>query len=228
LGGKDVVETVREMLGNVARFDFQQVGRDLPKVDLPDLEPFFVNATSRHGRRVFRRAEGLEIKTPDPWAAKDYAIKDKYDGLTFDRSLKGPSATARVVGVGHRLFDLALTDAAAIPVSTAAVPGLDAPLLIVSVEDEVTGTGASVQRIILGISVDAAGISVLRDWELLLKLNQMSLRTSIASEVVARSDSLEIEPLLAALKTKLGTMVPSMYRPSAWPEVLLVPSDPLV
>ena len=55
LGGKDVVETVREMLGNVARFDFQQVGRDLPKVDLPDLEPFFVNATGRHGRRIFPR-----------------------------------------------------------------------------------------------------------------------------------------------------------------------------
>ena len=35
LGGRDVVETVRELLGNVSRFDFQQVGKDLPKVDLP-------------------------------------------------------------------------------------------------------------------------------------------------------------------------------------------------
>jgi len=223
LGGKDVVETVREMLGNVARFDFQQVGRDLPKVDLPDLEPFFVNATGRHGRRVFRRSEGLEVKTPDAWAAKDYAIKDKYEGLSFDRSLKGPSATARVLGVGHRLFDLALVDAAGSPVTAAVIPGLDAPLLIVSVEDEVTGTGASVQRIILGLTAESGGVSVLRDWELLLKLNGLPLRTSTAAESASEADSTDIEPLMATLKAKLGAMVPSMYRPSAWPEVLLVP-----
>ena len=33
LGGRDVVESVRELLGRVSRFDFQQVGRDLPRVD---------------------------------------------------------------------------------------------------------------------------------------------------------------------------------------------------
>ena len=224
LGGKDVVETVREMLGNVARFDFQQVGRDLPKVDLPDLEAFFVSATSRHGRRVFRRSEGLEVKTPDAWAAKDYAIKEKYEGLSFDRSLKGPSATARVLGVGHRLFDLAVADAASAPVTAAAVAGLDAPLLIVSVEDEVTGTGASVQRIILGIASDASGISVLRDWELLLRLNTLSLRTGVVSGAEAGADNTDIEPLMAALTANLGAMVPAMYRPSAWPEILLLPA----
>ena len=226
LGGKDVGETGREMLGNVARFDFQQVGRDLPKVDLPDLEPFFVNATGRHGRRIFRRTEGLEVKTPDAWAAKDYAIKDKYEGLTFDRSLKGPSATARVLGVGHRLFDLALADAVAAPVTAAVVAGLDAPLLIVSVEDEVTGTGASVQRITLGISAQTGGASILRDWELLQKLNSLPLRTSVATEAAAGKDNTEIEPLMAALSARLAALVPSMYRPTAWPEVLLVPGNP--
>lgn len=179
LGGKDVVETVREMLGNVARFDFQQVGRDLPMVDLPDLEPFFRNATRRHSRRVSSQTEGLEVKTPDAWAAKDYAIKDKYEGLSFDRNLKGPLAAARILGVGHRLFDLALADAALIPVTAAAVPGLDAPLLIVSVEDEVTGTGASVQRVILGISEANGVVAILRDWELLLKLNRLKTRAYV-------------------------------------------------
>jgi hypothetical protein len=47
LGGRDVVETVRELLGNVSKFDFQQVGRDLPKVDLPDLEEFFTQTVAR-------------------------------------------------------------------------------------------------------------------------------------------------------------------------------------
>jgi superfamily II DNA/RNA helicase len=72
LGGRDVVETVRELLGGVSRFDFQQVGKDLPKVDLPDLERFFTQIVGRHGRRIFRRDDGLEIKTPDEWKARSY------------------------------------------------------------------------------------------------------------------------------------------------------------
>ncbi len=63
LGGRDrVVETVRELLGNVSRFDFQQVGRDLPKVDLPDLEKFFIQTIGRHGRRIFRRDEAWKSR----------------------------------------------------------------------------------------------------------------------------------------------------------------------
>jgi hypothetical protein len=49
LGGRDVVETVRELLGNVSKFDFQQVGKDLPKVDLPDLERFFTQTVTGMG-----------------------------------------------------------------------------------------------------------------------------------------------------------------------------------
>ena len=173
----------------------------------------------RHSRRVSSQTEGLEVKTPDAWAAKDYAIKDKYEGLSFDRTLKGPLAAARILGVGHRLFDLALADAALMPLTAAAVPGLDAPLLIVSVEDEVTGTGASVQRVILGISEANGVVAILRDWELLLKLNRLKIRANFD----AKSDSTEIAPLMAALAGNLAIMVPSMHHPSAWPELLFVP-----
>ena len=65
LGGRDVIEAVREMLGNVSRFDFQTCGRDLPQVDIPDLERFFTLAAGRHKRRVRKRADGLEVTAPD-------------------------------------------------------------------------------------------------------------------------------------------------------------------
>ncbi len=146
LGGRDVVETVRELLGNVSKFDFQQVGKDLPKVDLPDLEKFFTQTVARYGRRIFRRDEGLEIKTPDEWKARSYALRDKYEGLVFNRSLRGMNATSRVLGVGHLLFDIALAEARNLPARFAAVDGLAAPLLIVTVEDEITGTGSLVNR----------------------------------------------------------------------------------
>lgn len=216
---------VRDMLGNVARFDFQQVGRDLPKVDLPDLESFFVNAINRQGRRVMRRPEGFDVKTPEAWSAKDYAIKDKYEGLSFDRSLKGPTATARVLGIGHRLFDAAITHALAAPVNAAVVAGLDAPLLIVSVEDEVTGTGASVQRIILGVAQSEQGVTILRDWELLVNLNSLATRSPPGAARTGEHKYISIEPMMSALAAELRANVPSMYRPSAWPELLLVPAS---
>ncbi len=44
---------------------------------------------SRHGRRVFRRDDGLEVKAPDEWRARSYAVREKYEGLVLDRSLRG-------------------------------------------------------------------------------------------------------------------------------------------
>ena len=111
LGGRDVVDTVRELLGSVSRFDFQQVGRDLPQVDVPDLERFFTLAVGRHRRRIFKHDDGLEIKAPEAWKSRSYAVRDKYEGLVFDRDLRGTNAASRVLGVGHTLFDIALDEA---------------------------------------------------------------------------------------------------------------------
>jgi hypothetical protein len=225
LGGKDVVETVRELLGNVARFDFQQVGRDLPKVDLSDLESFFSNAVSRHGRRVLRRTEGIEIKTPDIWKDKDYAVREKYEGLSFDRTLRGEFAATRVVGVGHRLFDIAMEDAMEIGTTTASVEGLNHPFLVFSVEDEVTGTGASVNRVVLAVTEHAGEVVVLRDWELLIKLNQLSVKSGAVPQIPNDSWPEEtVSRFKVFLEGKLRQHVPAMIRPVAWPEMLLMPN----
>ena len=126
LGGRDVVETVRDLLGNVSHFDFQQVGKDLPQVDVPDLEPFF---------------------------------------MVFDRDLRGKNAASRVLGVGHILFDIALDEARNLPMRFAALEGISDPILVVSVEDEVTGTGSLVGRLIFGITDVDGRPAPMRDWE---------------------------------------------------------------
>ena len=76
--GEDVVARVKAMLGNVARFDFQQVGQNLPHADLPDLERFFSAMLDQRGRRVFKREDGLEVKTPEEWVAADYAFRNVF------------------------------------------------------------------------------------------------------------------------------------------------------
>ena len=226
LGGRDVVETVRELLGNVSKFDFQQVGKDLPKVDLSDLEKFFTQTVSRHGRRIFRRDEGLEIKTPDEWKARSYALRDKYEGLVFDRNLRGTNAASRVLGVGHLLFDIALEEARNLPSTFARVDGLAAPLLVVTVEDQITGTGALVHRLIFGVTEKEGEAVVLRDWELLQLLNGIALRnagkTAETDPSVVEQSSV-VARLKQAFDAELGARAPTLRRPVSWPEILLLP-----
>ena len=224
LGGLDVVDTVRGLLGNVATFDFQQVGRDLPKVDLQDIEKFFTNTLGRHGRRIFRRDDGLEIKTPDVWKKDSYALRDKYVGLVFNRDLRGANATARVLGVGHPLFDIALKEARDRPSCLAYVDGLASPLLIVTVEDEITGTGSLVHRLVFGVMERKKGAEVLRDWELLRMLNTLGPKGSAEGATADVDLGSNVEQLKRAFDADLSVHAPALGRPVSWSEMLLIPT----
>lgn len=224
--GEDIVDRVKSMLGNVARFDFAQVGRNLPQVDLPDLERFFSMMLETSGRRVFKRPDGLEVKTPTEWAEADYALADRYEGMVFDRNaeLSGKEA-ARLIGVGHRLFDRVLEKGLALAGTLARCARLDQPLLIVSVEDEVTGHGRSITRVVAGASKDESGsIVVLRDWELLKKLNEL-VRVDIPTDHGPSSIALQDweSEFLSAIEEKLPELADMMVRPKARSVAMLLP-----
>jgi hypothetical protein len=224
LGGQDVVDTARELLGNVSRFDFQQVGKELPKVDLPDLEKFFTQTISRHGRRIFRRDDGLEIRTPDSWKARSYALREKYDGLVFDRNLRGTNAASRVLGVGHLLFDSALDEAQGASARVAWVEGLSDPLLIVTVEDEVTGTGALVHRLVFGVMEKEGSVRIFRDWELLQILNALTPKSPLGEETVGGDAKAVLERLKQLFDADLLSLAPTLRRPVSLQEMLFLPS----
>ena len=226
LGGRDVVETVRELLGSVSRFDFQQVGRDLPQVDVPDLEQFFTLAVGRHRRRIFKHDDGLELKAPEAWKSHSYAVRDKYEGLVFDRGLRGTNVASRVLGVGHVLFDIALDEACNLPVRVAALEGIAVPVLVLSVEDEVTGTGALVHRLIFGVADGVGGPAPMRDWELLRWLNGITFKES-AIEPERSMSGAECTAVAARLRrafeSGLVNHAPAFRQPSSWPEMLFIP-----
>ena len=225
LGGRDVLETVRDMIGNVSHFDFQQVGDDVPRVDIPDLEQFFTLAVNRHRRRILRHENGMELKAPDAWKERSYAVRSRYEGLVFDRGLRGRNAASRVLGVGHHLFDIALDECRQLPARAAALNGIAAPVLIVSVEDEVTGTGSLVQRLIFGIREISGQTETLRDWELLRLLNGLKIVTADCETLPANVGAL-VDRLRIALEAVLSNHAPALRRPIAWPEMLLVPATP--
>ena len=109
-GGQDALDTVRELIGNCATFDFQEVSSKIPRIDLPDLKPFFVSMLELNRRRVQDDGEQLGFNTPEAWCHEP-GIRTKYAGLIFDRNCRDRDAAQRVLGVGHKLIDLAVQQA---------------------------------------------------------------------------------------------------------------------
>src|SRR5262249_45430049 len=98
-GGRDAIETVKEIVGNCDRFDYQAMGRDVPPVDLPELRPFFEAMLAANRRRPRRDADGsLSFRTPEEWL-REVGVRSAYEGLVFDRNVRGKDAVHRVAGV---------------------------------------------------------------------------------------------------------------------------------
>ena len=168
----------------------------------------------------------METRSPEAWKARSYAVRDRYDGLVFDRGLRGEGAASRVLGVGHILVDIALDEARELSVRAAEVEGIDGPVLVVSVEDEVTGTGSLVHRLIFGISEAGGRSELLRDWELLLVLNRLRFkhrRVEPVEDVSVPELTATVERLATAFAATFPAPVPAFRRPISWPEVLLIP-----
>lgn len=227
LGGQDVIDAVKSLVGNVARFDYREVKADIPRADLPDLEPFFRSMLALQGRRVTGDGGELSFKTPEAWL-DDFALLPAYERLVFDRSVRGRDAAARVLGAGHRLFDRALRDAIDLDATVAAVPGLAAPLAVFRVRDRVTGGANAGKQTVCAVEAAGDGLMLLRDWELLLRLNALpssrAMRGTSAGGPAAQALS-----VLRSADEHVATRLPDLRTPYRSPEieplVLLWPAD---
>lgn len=230
IGGEDLVKSVRNMLGNVARFDFAQVGNNIPKVDLPDLERFLKLELERQGKRAMNREDGIEVIAPDEWRKSDYAIAKRYTGLVFDRnaSIDRKQAPIRLIGIGHSLLDRALKESLGREAFLARCSRLEVPLLVASITDEITGHGQTVSRIVVGACRLPDGtVEILRDWELLQRLNLVGVADeTLPSAQVADQQLTDLaQDLIIHIGKTARDLAEGMTRPSVRGEVLLVPED---
>ena len=67
MGGEDAVRVVQDLLGHAQHFDFAQVSDRVPKLDLPDLAPFFRLALRQNRRQLTETGGVLAFKTPESW-----------------------------------------------------------------------------------------------------------------------------------------------------------------
>lgn len=223
-GGKDAVEAVRELVGYAARFDYQEASNQIPHADLPQLEPFFRTMLSLNGRQVREEAGGISFKTPDTWR-RQVGVRLEYEGLHFDRQAQGKEAIERIAGVGHKAVDLAIKDAIESEASLASLPTdvLSAPLFVFSIADEVTTGGALVRSTVVGVDGDSGG-RVLRDWEMLQRLNELAEGRGFrrATTSPSSADRHAVDAAVAAARTALEGEMPSLQLSYAMPTISLV------
>ena len=223
-GGEDAVDAVRTIVGNVARYDFQSTGGDIPKLDLPALEPFFRNAMHINSRRIMKGDEGLSVATPVKWRGS-VDLHDRYDDLVFDRALPADQAMNRLLGVGHPLIDRAISACREQETFLAQVKGLDGPMVVATVEDEITGTSETVHRIILGVGQKADGsLVVLQDWEALQILNDVR-PTKGPSGVLTVEETTALQCLTSSFDSMVSGLAPPFRRPKITPLLALLRAE---
>lgn len=182
-GGRDVLETVKEIVGHCSKFDFQQVSSQIPKLDLPALRPFITSMLILNNRRVKDDDNGISFKTPENWLAEP-GIRNTYERMIFDRQDKSKDAAQRVLGVGHKVVNEALKQARDSTVCVCSISNtilLD-PLLIFRVYDKVTGESTPIRFVVGGVTVsqnDGKESKFLKDWELLEQLNILASKPSL-------------------------------------------------
>ncbi len=126
-----------------------------------------------------------------------------------------------LLGVGHPLIDRALSESAIGQVYLARLDGLGNPMLVAQSEDELTGTGATIHRVVFGVEIFPDGkLVTLRDWEVLLNMNKLNVPTNAPlppseSELAALAELMDrlaeaIKPLALPFRRPKMTAVLAM------------------
>jgi hypothetical protein len=219
LGGRDAITAVERLIGNAARFDFQEAKVDLPKVDLPDLAPFFKAMLRYRGRRADERDTGLSFVTPEEWKT-DFVIQERYQGMLFERT-KEPSVLERVIGAGHRLFETVVVDAEGIEHSVAAIPGLEEAIIVWAIRDEITETSRIVQRAVCATVGKLGAWRLLADWEVVRLLNQQLSRPERRKSVVQPDNTESAFEAVREASSWLGPNIAQLNLPFRRPTITL-------
>ena len=222
MGGEDAVRVVQDLLGHAQHFDFGEVSDRVPKLDLPDLAPFFRLALRYNRRQLTEADRTLAFKTPDRWL-HGYGIRPRYDDVHFDRKCSSRKR-GTVLGVGTRLLDAALAQACQLPETYAAI-GSDSEggsLFVFRCYDRITGNVAQPKAVIYGVICEERKLRIIEDWQVL------QVGNALASTVRPLADS-EVGPIRAGSKEVLAhaeallrEAIPSLGLPFRQPELELL------
>ena len=219
-GGKGAIQTVKDLIGHSERFDYQNL-KDIPPKDLEDLQPFFESMLALNKRRISRHENGLSFLTPDEWL-NDPGMRKRYEGLIFSRSIKGRDAAVKVLGIGHRAFDKAITQARKSSAALTMVHGIGGHAAFFNVRDRVTERGGNIRQIFFAVQQnpeDAGQVTILKDWEALDFLNGLLQSKKLVSDQ-GQTNRENLQMFLTQAHQELKKVLSSLYLPFDLPELI--------
>ena len=224
-GGKDVLDTVRSLVGHCAHFDFQHMSEKIPKLDLPSLRPFFLAMLALNKRKYQESDDGLSFKTPDKWLATP-AVRSNYRDTLFLRTADKAIKSERILGIGHVLVDQAIRQAREANVSVTAIPrtALPHPVVVFRVSDKVTSRITNVRAVLAGVEFVGSEAKVLSDWQLLLLLNDLLARRTLRRDGAMQrpSDADQADSLLHNAQEAIENRIDEFDLPFEVPELHLL------
>ncbi|MCC6900973.1 MAG: DEAD/DEAH box helicase family protein [Polyangiaceae bacterium] len=234
-GGEHAVKTVQQLIGHCARFDFKSTASEIPKLDLPAVQPFFERALRLNRRQVVKNGDWLSFKTPEGWMS-DPLVSPRYEDMTFRRELKAQAGIDRLLGVGHVVVDRALADALASSARAATVQRthLAEPLILFRIRDRVTRSNAEAQTVVAGVFWDVTEGKprrVLSDWQALEQLNEICNAPGLSGGGSRAPDDAAEERrsvIVAAqhfIEAEMRTLAPDFKYPFAEPVIALWPTS---
>ena len=152
-GNIDAINTVKNLVGNASKFNLAGL-KEVPKVDLPDLLPFFKKVLKLKGRQLMDAGNDTwGFITPDDWA-KEYGSLSRYKGLVFRRKLNPGENPKSICGVGFKMFDKCLDYADMIKESACTVSG-SVSYFIYKVYDMKSDNNTRINNDLIVISYDS-------------------------------------------------------------------------
>ena len=167
-GGQSAVKVVKNLVGHADKFEYQNLD-EVPKLDLINMYDFFENMLKLNGRRLELSDGLMSFKTPKAWS-KQFGIRRKYEALSFDRSIKDKNVA--VLGVGHLIFDKAITQAEQFDATAAIAKGISVPLLVYMLRDQITGNDSNQSFTLVALSAESPPRLIV-DEELMILLSGM-------------------------------------------------------
>lgn len=152
-GNIDAINTVKNLVGNASKFNLAGL-KEVPKVDLPDLLPFFKKVLKLKGRQLMDTGNDTwGFITPDDWT-KEYGSLSRYKGLVFRRKLNPGENPKSICGVGFKMFDKCLDYADMLKESACTVSG-SVSYFIYKVYDMKSDNNTRINNDLIVISYDS-------------------------------------------------------------------------
>ena len=217
-GGEEAVSVVKNIFGNVARFDFGQVSHQIPRVDLPDLIPFFKALFATLNKRPTIVDEvRLSFKTPREWL-NDFTIAERYN-LLFDRSSKGLE-DEDLAGVGLKVVDKAIQTAHKMTDCLAVVSDVNNPLFVFGISDKITSSDSTVRETVAGMEhTQDESWNLLKDWEIIKILNPIADKPRSQALADSKITDQDIPALIKEARDNLELRVNELELPYRIPVI---------